>query len=55
VANEKNHVNAIGVFGELDGGGVFWNFFFYKGANQTKNFTGLKIRNDIYYKGEKHY
>jgi len=26
----------------------------YKGANQTENFTGVKTRNDIYYRGEKH-
>ena len=30
-------------------------FFFYKGANQTENFTRVKTGNDIYYKGEKHY
>jgi len=28
---------------------------FYKGANQTENFIGAKTRNDIYYRGEKHY
>jgi len=25
-----------------------------KSANQTENFTGVKIGNDIYYRGEKH-
>jgi len=29
--------------------------FFYKDANQTEIFTGVKTENDIYYKGEKHY
>jgi len=28
---------------------------YYKGANQIENFTGVKTRNDIYYKGKKHY
>jgi len=37
------------------GRGVFRIFFFYKGANQTENFTGVKTENDIYYTGEKHY
>jgi len=27
----------------------------YKGTNQTENFIGVKIGNDIYYRGEKHY
>jgi len=40
----------------LDGGGVFsGKIKFYKDANQTENFTGVKTRNDLYYKGEKHY
>jgi len=29
--------------------------FFYKGANQTENFTVVKTENGIYYRGEKHY
>jgi len=37
------------------GEGVFRNVFFYKGANQTENFTGVQIENDIYYRGENHY
>jgi len=28
---------------------------FYKDANQTENFTGTKIKNDLYYRSEKHY
>jgi len=27
----------------------------YKGANQTTNFTAVKTKNNIYYRGEKHY
>jgi len=45
----------IGEFGELDRGGGYSDFFFYKGANQNKIFTGMKTGNDIYYRGEKHY
>jgi len=36
-------------------GGIPDFFFFYKGANKTENFIGVKTRNDIYYRGEKHY
>jgi len=28
---------------------------FYKDPNQNENFIGVKIENDIYYRGEKHY
>ena len=28
---------------------------FYKDANQTENFIRTKTRNDLYYRGEKHY
>ena len=45
----------IGEFGELDRGGGILNLFFYKSANQTKKFTGMKTGNDIYYRDEKHY
>jgi len=46
----------IGEFGELMGeGGFLEKKLIYKGANQTENFTEVKIRNDIYYRGEKHY
>jgi len=45
----------IGEFGELDGGGGYSGKINYKGANQTKNFTEVKTKNDIYYRGEKHY
>jgi len=30
------------------GRGVFQIFFFYKGANQTEKFTGMKKKNDRY-------
>jgi len=37
----------------LDGGGVFsGKKKFYKDANQTENFIGVKTENDIYYRGE---
>jgi len=50
---KKTSQRHIGEFGELDGGGVYSRtFFFYKGANQTENFTRMKTGNDIYYKGE---
>jgi len=46
----------IGGFVELDGGGGYsGKRIFYKGVNQTENFTRVKTKNDIYYKGEKHY
>jgi len=35
--------------------GVFSEKKIYEGANQTENFIGSKTRNDIYYRGEKHY
>jgi len=34
---------------------VFRKKKFYKDANQTENFIGAKIENDLYYRGEKHY
>jgi len=37
------------------GGGGFSGVFFYNGANQTENFTRVKIENDIYCRGKKHY
>jgi len=61
VASEKNKnknpcQRHISWFGELEGGGVkTGKFFFYKDANQTKIFIGVKTENDIYYRGEKHY
>jgi len=30
-----------------------WWVGWEKGANQTKNFTGVKTENDVYYRGEK--
>jgi len=36
------------------GRGVFLKKIFYKGANQTENFRGVKTRNGIYYRGEKY-
>jgi len=46
----------IDEFGELDGGGgYFGKIIIYKDANQTTNFIGVKTKNSIYYRGEKHY
>jgi len=36
------------------GGGFSGTFFVYKDTNQTEIFTGVKTKNDIYYRGEKH-
>jgi len=36
-------------------GGIPKKNIFYKGANQTENFTRVKTKNNIYYRGEKHY
>jgi len=46
---KKTKSGHIGGFSELDGEGVFRNIFFYNDANQTENFTEIKIENDIYY------
>ena len=48
---EMSSQRHIGEFCELDRGGGILNFFFYKGANQTKFFTGIISGNDIYYRG----
>ena len=45
----------ISWFGDLEGGGVKTEKKNYKDANQTEIFTGMKIGNDIYCRGEKHY
>ena len=45
----------IGEFGELDERGGIPKKKIHKGANQTENFTRMKTKNDIYYRGEKHY
>jgi len=47
-----HHVNK---YAQSYGGGVFSGKKFYEDANQTENFIGAKIGNDIYYRGEKHY
>ena len=57
MANQKKMSSQrhIGEFGELDGGGEYSEkIIIYKGANQTINFTELKTKNSIYYRGEKH-
>ena len=56
--NEKKMPNQryVRKFAVLDGGGVFYGKKkFYKDANQTENFTEAKTRNDLYYRGGKHY
>jgi len=40
---KKPSQSHIGEFGELDGGGGYSGIiFFYKDANQTENFTGVR-------------
>jgi len=34
---------------------VFRKKIILQGVNQIENFTKVKIKNDIYYRGEKHY
>jgi len=46
----------ISKYAQSYGGGVFFEGkFFYEDANQTKNFTGAKTENSLYYRDEKHY
>jgi len=46
----------VSKYAQSYGGGVFsGKKKFYKDANQTENFIGVKIENDIYYRGENHY
>jgi len=53
---KKPNQRHVSKFAELDGGGVFSRKKkFYKDANQTENFTGAKIGNDLYYRGGKHH
>jgi len=43
-------------FAEVDGGGdILEKNIFYEDTNQTEIFTGVKTKNDIYYRGKKHY
>jgi len=42
----------VSKYAQSYGGGGFSGFFFYKGVNQTENFTRVKTENDIYYRGE---
>jgi len=40
----------VSKYAQSYGGGGFPDFFFYKGANQTENFTRVITGNDIYYR-----
>jgi len=40
----KSSQRHIGEFGELDRGGGYSGFFFYKGANQTRKFYRIENR-----------
>ena len=54
IKNEKKC--QISVFARVWlGRGVFWKKIVYEDQNQTENFIGVKIENDIYYKSEKYY
>jgi len=46
------HVNKYAQSYEGEG---FPDYFFYEDGIQTENFIGVKIENDLYYRGEKHY
>jgi len=54
IKNEKKVKSAPRIRFYWDGWGILEKKN-YEDANQTKNFIGAKTRNDIYYKGEKHY
>jgi len=52
---KKPNQRHVSEFAELDGGGGYFGKKNYEDANQTENFIGANIGNDIYYRGEKHY
>ena len=58
IKNKKNHVNATYArFMSWMEEGCFpkRKKKFYKDANQTENFIRAKTKNDLYYRGKKHY